>query len=76
MKISPMVEKEMDELNNNILRNNVEISIYNLYPYVNDRMYYFEIKRRDIFKRKIKDLSEQMKKQNLFCKFWTFRQLS
>jgi hypothetical protein len=30
----------MDELNDNILMNNVEISIYNLYPYVNDRMYY------------------------------------
>ncbi len=44
-----MVAEETDELNDNILMNNVEISIYNLYPYVNDQMYYFKIKERNIF---------------------------
>ncbi len=36
----PMVEVMMDELNDNKLMNNVEISIYNLYLLEVDRMYY------------------------------------
>lgn len=35
-----MEEEDMDVLNDDKPNNNVEISIYNQHPYVDDRMYY------------------------------------
>jgi hypothetical protein len=37
-----MVEEEMDMSNDDKPNNNVEISKYNQYPYVNDQMCYFK----------------------------------